>query len=191
VPNTDDIGLEEAGVEVDARGYIKVDETLKTSAATVYALGDCNGRGAFTHTAYNDYEIVSDNLLKGANRKISDRIPIYGLFIDPPLGRLGVTETEARRAGYKLLRARMPMADVARAREKGETQGFMKILVDANSKLILGAAILGVGGDEVVHSLVDAMYGRLSYTVVQHGVRIHPTVSELIPTALSKLQPIE
>jgi pyruvate/2-oxoglutarate dehydrogenase complex dihydrolipoamide dehydrogenase (E3) component len=191
VPNTDDIGLEEAGVEVDARGYIKVDETLKTSAATVYALGDCNGRGAFTHTAYNDYEIVSDNLLKGANRKISDRIPIYGLFIDPPLGRLGVTETEARRAGYKLLRARMAMADVARAREKGETQGFMKILVDADSKLILGAAILGVGGDEVVHSLVDAMYGRLPYTVVQHGVRIHPTVSELIPTALSKLQPIE
>jgi pyruvate/2-oxoglutarate dehydrogenase complex dihydrolipoamide dehydrogenase (E3) component len=190
VPNTNDLGLSEAGVEVDARGYIKVDETLRTSADSVYALGDCNGRGAFTHTAYNDYEIVSDNLLKGAERKLSDRIPIYGLFIDPPLGRLGLTETEARRAGHKILLARMPMTDVARAREKGETQGFMKILVDADSKRILGAAILGVGGDEAVHSLVDAMYGKLPYTVVQHGVRIHPTVSELIPTALSELKPI-
>jgi len=190
VPNTDDLGLDQAGVEVDARGYIKVDETLKTSAASVYALGDCNGRGAFTHTAYNDYEIVSDNMLKGANRKVSDRIPIYGLFIDPPLGRLGMTETEARRAGRKILLARMPMTDVARAREKGETQGFMKILVDADSMRILGAAILGVGGDEAVQSLVDAMYGQLPYTVVQHGVRIHPTVSELIPTALGGLQPV-
>ena len=191
VPNTDDLGLSEAGVEVDARGYIKVDETLKTSAESVYALGDCNGHGAFTHTAYNDYEIVSDNLLKGADRKVSDRIPIYGLFIDPPLGRLGVTETEARRLGHKVLLARMPMTEVARAREKGETQGFMKILADADTKRILGAAILGVGADEAVHSLVDAMYGKLSYTVVQHGVRIHPTVSELIPTALSELRPIE
>jgi pyruvate/2-oxoglutarate dehydrogenase complex dihydrolipoamide dehydrogenase (E3) component len=190
VPNTDNLGLSEAGVEVDARGYIQVDERLKTSADSVYALGDCNGRGAFTHTAYNDYEIVSDNLLKGANRKVSDRIPIYGLFIDPPLGRLGMTETEARRAGCKILLARMPMSEVSRAREKGETQGFMKILVDADSKRILGAAILGVGGDEAIHSLVDAMYGKLPYTAVQHGVRIHPTVSELIPTALSELQPV-
>jgi pyruvate/2-oxoglutarate dehydrogenase complex dihydrolipoamide dehydrogenase (E3) component len=190
VPNTDDLGLKEAGIEVDARGYIKVDETLRTSAGNVYALGDCNGRGAFTHTAYNDYEIVADNLLSGADRKVSDRIPIYGLFIDPPLGRLGLTETEARRAGHRLLLARMPMSDVARAREKGETQGFMKILVDAENKRILGAAILGVGGDEVVHSLVDAMYGRLPYTAVMRGVRIHPTVSELIPTALSESQPI-
>jgi pyruvate/2-oxoglutarate dehydrogenase complex dihydrolipoamide dehydrogenase (E3) component len=188
-PNTDDLGLKEAGIAVDARGYIKVDETLKTSADNVHALGDCNGRGAFTHTAYNDYEIVADNLLSGANRKVSDRIPIYGLFIDPPLGRLGLTENEARRAGHKILIARMPMTDVARAREKGETQGFMKILVDADSKRILGASILGVGGDETVHSLVDAMYGQLPYTVVMHGVRIHPTVSELIPTALSELQP--
>jgi pyruvate/2-oxoglutarate dehydrogenase complex dihydrolipoamide dehydrogenase (E3) component len=189
VPNTDDLGLKEAGIEADARGYIKVDETLKTSADNVHALGDCNGRGAFTHTAYNDYEIVADNLLSGANRKVSDRIPIYGLFVDPPLGRLGLTENEARRAGHKILIARMPMTDVARAREKGETQGFMKILVDADSKRILGASILGVGGDETVHSLVDAMYGQLPYTVVMHGVRIHPTVSELIPTALSELQP--
>jgi pyruvate/2-oxoglutarate dehydrogenase complex dihydrolipoamide dehydrogenase (E3) component len=190
VPNTDDLGLSEAGIEVDERGYIKVDETLKTSAENVYALGDCNGRGAFTHTAYNDYEIVADNLLKGASRRVSDRIPIYGLFIDPPLGRLGMTETEARRAGHWILRARMPMTDVARAREKGETEGFMKILVDADSKRILGAAILGVGGDEAVHSLVDAMYAGLPYSAVQHGVRIHPTVSELIPTALGELEPI-
>jgi pyruvate/2-oxoglutarate dehydrogenase complex dihydrolipoamide dehydrogenase (E3) component len=187
VPNTDDLGLKEAGIDVDALGFIKVDETLRTSAEGVYALGDCNGRGAFTHTAYNDYEIVADNLLDGAKRKVSDRILIYGLFTDPPLGRVGMTETEARRTGRKLLIGRMPMSDVSRARERGETQGFMKVLVDADSKQILGAAILGVGGDEVVHSLVDAMYGRLPYTVVQHGVRIHPTVSELIPTMLGEL----
>ena len=190
VPNTDGLGLREAGIETDERGYIKVDETLATSARNVYALGDCNGRGAFTHTAYNDYEIVADNLLSGAARKVSDRIPIYGLFTDPPLGRVGRTEAEARREGYPILIGRMPMTDVARAREKGETQGFMKVLVDARSKEILGAAILGVGGDEAVHSLVDAMYGHLPYTVVQHGVRIHPTVSELIPTMLGELTPL-
>jgi len=189
-PNTDDLGLEKAGIEVDERGYIRVDDTLRTSAENVYALGDCNGRGAFTHTSYNDYEIVADNLLDGASRKVTDRIPIYGLFTDPPLGRVGMTETEARRAGHTLLIGRMPMTDVARAREKGETLGFMKVLVDANSKLILGAAILGVGGDEAIHSLVDAMYGHLPYTVVQHGVRIHPTVCELIPTVLGELTPI-
>ncbi len=187
VPNTNDLGLKETGIETDTLGYIKVDDTLRTSVESVYALGDCNGRGAFTHTAYNDYEIVADNLLDGASRKVSDRIPIYGLFTDPPLGRVGMTEAEARRAGRRLLIGQMPMTDVARAREKGETQGFMKVLVDADSKQILGAAILGVGGDEVVHSLVDAMYARLPYTVVQHGVRIHPTVSELIPTLLGEL----
>jgi pyruvate/2-oxoglutarate dehydrogenase complex dihydrolipoamide dehydrogenase (E3) component len=186
-PNTDDLGLEKAGIKVDARGYIEVDETLRTSAPNVYALGDCNGRGAFTHTAYNDYEIVADNLLNGSTRKVTDRIPIYGLFTDPPLGRVGMTEGEARRAGRKVLLGKMPMSDVARAREKGETQGLMKLLVDADSKEILGAAILGVGGDEAVHSLVDAMYGHLPYTVVKNGVRIHPTVSELIPTALGEL----
>jgi pyruvate/2-oxoglutarate dehydrogenase complex dihydrolipoamide dehydrogenase (E3) component len=189
VPNTDDLGLRAAGVETDDRGYIKVDDTLKTSVASIYALGDCNGHGGFTHTAYNDYEIVADNLLAGAHRKVSDRIPIYGLFTDPPLGRLGRTEAEAQRDGYRILVGRIPMTDVARAREKGESQGFMKVLVDASSQQILGAAVLGVGGDEAVQTLVDAMYGRLPYTVVQHGVRIHPTVSELIPTMLGELAP--
>ena len=189
VPNTDDLGLREAGIETDDRGYIKVNDALQTSAPNVYALGDCNGHGGFTHTAYNDYEIVADNLLNGANRKVSDRIPIYALFTDPPLGRLGRTEAEARRDGYKILIGRMPMSDVSRAREKGETQGLMKVLVDASSKQILGAAVLGVDGDEAVQSLVDAMYGHLPHTVVQHGVRIHPTVSELIPTMLGELAP--
>jgi pyruvate/2-oxoglutarate dehydrogenase complex dihydrolipoamide dehydrogenase (E3) component len=189
VPNTDDLGLREAGIETDDRGYIKVNDTLNTSVPNVYALGDCNGHGGFTHTAYNDYEIVADNLLTGAHRKVSDRIPIYALFTDPPLGRLGRTEAEARRDGYDILIGRMPMTDVSRAREKGETQGFMKVLVDASSQQILGAAILGTGGDEAVQSLVDAMYGHLPYTVVQHGVRIHPTVSELIPTLLGELAP--
>jgi pyruvate/2-oxoglutarate dehydrogenase complex dihydrolipoamide dehydrogenase (E3) component len=187
-PNTDDLGLKEAGIEVDDHGFIKVDETLQTNKANVYALGDCNGRGAFTHTAYNDYEIVADNLLSGARRKVSDRIPIYALFTDPPLGRVGMNTAEARGTGGEILVGQLPMTQVARAREKGETQGFMKVLVDAKSKRILGAAILGVGGDEVVHSLVDAMYARLPYTDVQHGVRIHPTVSELIPTVLGELE---
>ena len=190
IPNTDQLGVREAGIETDDRGYIKVDDTLNTNVPNVYALGDCNGHGAFTHTAYNDYEIVADNLLNGAKRKVSDRIPIYALFTDPPLGRLGLTEAEARRAGYKILIGRIPMSDVARAREKGETQGFMKVLVDAGSQQLLGAAILGVGGDEAVQSLVDAMYGHLPYTLVQHGVRIHPTVSELNPTVLGELTPL-
>jgi pyruvate/2-oxoglutarate dehydrogenase complex dihydrolipoamide dehydrogenase (E3) component len=189
-PNTSGLNLPAAGVETDERGYITVDEALQTSARNVYALGDCNGRGAFTHTAYNDYEIVADNLLRGADRKVSDRLPIYALFIDPPLGRLGMTESAARHIGRRLLMGRMPMTRVARAREKGETLGFMKVLVDADSKEILGAAILGVGGDEAVHSLVDAMYAHLPYTAVQHGVRIHPTLSELIPTLLGELAPL-
>jgi pyruvate/2-oxoglutarate dehydrogenase complex dihydrolipoamide dehydrogenase (E3) component len=187
-PNTDDLGLREAGIETDARGYIKVDDTLQTTAANVYALGDCNGRGAFTHTAYNDYEIVADNLLNGTHRRVSDRILIYALFTDPPLGRLGLSEAEARRAGHDLLIGRMPMSRVARAREKGETQGFMKMVVDASSQLILGAAILGVDGDEAVQTLVDAMYAKLPYTAVTRGVRIHPTVSELVPTVLEDLR---
>jgi pyruvate/2-oxoglutarate dehydrogenase complex dihydrolipoamide dehydrogenase (E3) component len=186
-PNTDDLGLEKAGIEIDARGYIKVDETLETSAANCYALGDCNGRGGFTHTAYNDYEIVADNLLDGTNRKVSDRIATYALFIDPPLGRVGMTEAEAHRAGRKIRVGRRPMTSVARASEKGETQGFMKFLVDADSREIVGAAILGVGGDEAVQSVLDAMYAHLPYTAVEHGVRIHPTVSELIPTVLGEL----
>jgi len=190
VPNTEELGLQSAGIELDAHGYIRVDDSLRTTAANVYALGDCNGRGAFTHTAYNDYEIVADNLLNGTQRRLSDRIVIYALFIDPPLGRVGMTAVEAQRAGHKVLVGQMPMSDVARAREKGETQGFMKVLVDATDSTILGAAILGVGGDEAVHSLVDAMYARLPYSAVQHGVRIHPTVSELIPTILGELKPL-
>jgi pyruvate/2-oxoglutarate dehydrogenase complex dihydrolipoamide dehydrogenase (E3) component len=186
-PNCDDLGLQEAGIATDARGYIKVDDQLQTSVPHVYALGDCNGQGAFTHTSYNDYEIVADNLLNGTNRKVSDRIPIYALFTDPPLGRVGITEAEAHRAGRKVRVGRRAMSAVARARERGETQGLMKVLVDEDSKEILGAAILGTGGDEVVQSLVDAMYGHLPYTLVQHGVRIHPTVSELIPTVLGQL----
>jgi pyruvate/2-oxoglutarate dehydrogenase complex dihydrolipoamide dehydrogenase (E3) component len=189
-PNTDNLGLKEAGIEVDARGYIKVDDSLRTSAPNVYALGDCNGRGAFTHTSYNDYEIVADNLLNGTKRRASDRITIYALFTDPPLGRVGLTETEARRSGRKIQVGQMPMTRVARAQEKGETQGFMRVVVDADNKEILGAAILGVGGDEVVQSLVDAMYGHLEYTVVQHGVRIHPTVCELLPTLLGEMKPV-
>jgi len=188
-PNTDGLGLEKTEIEVDSNGHIQVDEALATSAANVYALGDCNGRGGFTHTAYNDYEIVADNLLEGADRKVSDRIAIYGLFIDPPLGRVGLTEAEARRTGRKVLVGRRPMSRIARAREKGETQGFMKLLVDAGNRAIVGAAILGVGGDEVVHSVLDAMYAQLPCTAVQRSVRIHPTVSELIPTVLAELSP--
>ena len=189
VPNTDGLGLAEAGIETDERGYIEVDDELRTSAPHVYALGDCNGRGAFTHTSYNDYEIVADNLLRGATRKVTDRVPIYALFIDPPLGRVGMSETEARREGFEILSGRRPMTLVARAVEKGETQGFMKVTIDAKTKRILGAAILGVGGDEVVHSLVDAIYAGLTSTAVEHGVRIHPTVSELIPTVLGEARP--
>lgn len=190
VPNTDDLGLAEAGVATDARGYIAVDDELRTSAPNVYALGDCNGRGAFTHTSYNDYEIVADNLLEGAARKVSDRVPIYGLFIDPPLGRVGMNEAEALAQGFDVLVGRRPMTRVSRAVEKGETQGFMKVLVDAASRRILGAAVLGTGGDEAVQTLVDAIDAKLPYTVVQHGVRIHPTVSELIPTILGELAPL-
>jgi len=187
-PNTGDLGLEQAGIGTDERGYIKVDDELRTSAPEVYALGDCNGKGAFTHTSYNDYEIVAANLLDGAKRKVTDRVQIYALYIDPPLGRIGMTEADAARAGLRVLIGKREMTRIARAKEKGETQGFMKVMVDADSKRILGAAILGVGGDEAVQTLVDAIYARLPYTDVQHAVRIHPTVSELIPTVLGELK---
>jgi pyruvate/2-oxoglutarate dehydrogenase complex dihydrolipoamide dehydrogenase (E3) component len=187
-PNTDGLGLSAAGVEVDARGYIVVDDDLRTSADGIWALGDCNGRGAFTHTAWNDHEIVADNLLKGAHRKVTDRIPIYALYTDPPLGRVGMSEAEARRAGNQVLVGRRPMTQVARAVEKGETQGLMKVVADAASRRVLGAAILGVGGDEVVQSLVDAIAARLPAETVAHQVRIHPTVAELIPTVLGELK---
>jgi pyruvate/2-oxoglutarate dehydrogenase complex dihydrolipoamide dehydrogenase (E3) component len=188
-PNTDDLGLEKAGVRTDARGYIEVDDRLRTSAEGIWALGDCNGRGAFTHTAYNDYEIVAANLLDGDARRVTDRITAYALYVDPPLGRAGMTETEARKAGRRLLVGKRPMTKVGRAVEKGEDQGFMKIVVDADTKQILGAAILGVGGDEVVHVLLDVMYARAPYTLVQRAMHIHPTVAELLPTVMGELKP--
>jgi pyruvate/2-oxoglutarate dehydrogenase complex dihydrolipoamide dehydrogenase (E3) component len=188
-PNTDDLGLDRAGVIVDAQGYIKVDDSLATNVAGIWALGDCNGRGAFTHTAYNDYEIVAANLLDGEHRRVSTRVPAYALFIDPPLGRVGMTDAEARKTGRPILSAQRPMTRVGRAIEKGETQGLMKVVVDSETKQILGAAILGTGGDEAIHGLLDAVNGGQPYNVLQRAVPIHPTVSELIPTLLGDLSP--
>jgi pyruvate/2-oxoglutarate dehydrogenase complex dihydrolipoamide dehydrogenase (E3) component len=190
-PNTDDLGLDKAGIETDERGYIKVDDQLRTNVAGVYALGDCNGKGAFTHTAYNDYEIVAANLLDNDPRRVSDRITAYALYSDPPLGRCGMTETEVRQSGRKALVGKRAMARVGRAVEKGETAGFMKILVDTETKSILGAALLGTECDEVVHSILDVMYARAPYTVIQRAMHIHPTVTELIPTMLGELKPLE
>jgi pyruvate/2-oxoglutarate dehydrogenase complex dihydrolipoamide dehydrogenase (E3) component len=189
-PNADDLGCERAGIALDKRGYIVVDEELRTSVDGVWALGDVNGRGAFTHTAYNDYEIVAANLFDGENRRVSDRIPAYALFIDPPLGRAGMTEHEARASGKKLLAATMPMSRVGRANERGETAGFMKVVVDAETKRILGAALLGIEGDEVIHSLLGVMYADAPYTLIERAMHIHPTVTELIPTLLGRLQPL-
>ncbi len=189
-PNTDDLGLEAAGVRADARGYIEVDDQGRTSADGVWAVGDCNGRGAFTHTAWNDHEVVVANLFDHDPRRLSDRIPCHALFIDPPLGRVGMSESEAVASGKRLLRASLPMQRVGRAREAGETQGFMKVLVDADSQLILGAAILGLHGDEVVHALLDVMAARQPYTVISRAMHIHPTVSELLPTLLQQLEPM-
>ena len=188
-PNTDDLGLEKAGVATDARGYSAVDDSLATNIPGIWALGDCNGRGAFTHTAYNDFEIVAANLLDAGHRRVSDRIPAYALFIDPPLGRVGQTETEARAAGRRLLIGRRPMTRVARAIEKGDTRGFMKVVVDAETRKILGAAILGTGGDEAIHGILDVMNAGLPCDVLQRAVPIHPTVSELIPTLLGEVEP--
>jgi pyruvate/2-oxoglutarate dehydrogenase complex dihydrolipoamide dehydrogenase (E3) component len=188
-PNTDDLGLDKAGIEVDARGYIKVDDRMATNVPGVWAMGDCNGRGAFTHTAYNDYEIIAANLLDGADRRVSQRILAYALYIDPPLGRVGVTEAQARKSGKKMLIGTRPMTRVGRAVEKGETQGFMKVIVDAESKRIIGASILGVGGDEAIHGIVDMMNADAPYTTLQWAVPIHPTVSELIPTVLGDMKP--
>lgn len=190
VPNTDDLGLDRAGVETDARGYIKVDEQLRTSVPNIWALGDCNGRGAFTHTSYNDYEIVAANLLDNESRKVSDRISAYAMFIDPPLGRAGMTQAEAMQSGRKLLVGTRPMTRVGRAVEKGESRGFMKVIVDAETELILGASILGVTGDEVIHSLLDVMYAKAPYRTISRAMHIHPTVSELVPTLLQELQPV-
>ena len=189
-PNTDDIDIEKAGIALDERGFIVVDDELRTSVPGIWALGDCNGRGAFTHTAYDDFEIVAANLLDHEKRRVSDRIQAYALYIDPPLGRAGLTEAELRKTGRPALIAERPMTAVARAVEKGETQGFMKILVDAGSKQILGAAILGTGGDEAIHGILDAMYAKAPAPVIQRAVHIHPTVSELIPTMLGELRPL-
>jgi len=189
VPNTSDLGLERAGVTTDQRGYIIVDDQLQTNVPSVWALGDCNGRGAFTHTSYNDYEIVADNLFNADHRRVSDRIQAYALYIDPPLGRCGMTEEEIRKSGRRALAAKYPMSRVSRAYEKGETQGFIKICVDAETKHILGAAILGVGGDEVIHVLLDMMYAKAPYTVIQRAMHIHPTVAEYLPIILAKLGP--
>jgi pyruvate/2-oxoglutarate dehydrogenase complex dihydrolipoamide dehydrogenase (E3) component len=189
-PNTDDLGLERAGVATDARGFITVDDTLSTSVPGIWALGDCNGRGAFTHTAYNDFEIVAANLLDGARRRVSDRIPAYALYIDPPLGRVGLTETAARATGRPLLVGSRPMTRVSRAIQKGETQGLMKVVADAGTRQILGAAILGVGGDEAIHGVVDMMNARATLDDYIRAVPIHPTVSELIPTVLGEMKPL-
>jgi pyruvate/2-oxoglutarate dehydrogenase complex dihydrolipoamide dehydrogenase (E3) component len=187
-PNTDDLGLEAAGVATDRRGYVQVDDSLATNVEGIWALGDCNGRGAFTHTAYNDFEIVAANLLDGAQRRLSQRIPAYALYIDPPLGRVGMTQTQAQESGRRLMVAQRPMTKVGRAIEKGETRGFMKAIIDADSKRILGASILGVGGDEAIHGIIDIMNADVPYTVLRDAVPIHPTVSELIPTLLGDLQ---
>ncbi|MDB5738446.1 MAG: FAD-containing oxidoreductase [Sphingomonas bacterium] len=188
-PNTDDLGLDVAGVETDGHGYIKVDDRLQSNVPGIWALGDCNGRGAFTHTAFNDYEIVAANLLDGADRKVSDRVPGYALYIDPPLGRVGMTETQARATGRPLMVSKRPMSKVGRAVEKDETLGFMKVVADAETKRILGAAILGTGGDEAIHGILDMMNADQPWPVLQWAVPIHPTVSELIPTLLGDLHP--
>jgi pyruvate/2-oxoglutarate dehydrogenase complex dihydrolipoamide dehydrogenase (E3) component len=189
-PNTDDLGLEKAGIAHNDRGFITVDDQLRTNVPGIWAIGDCNGRGAFTHTAWNDYEIVAANLLDNDPRRVTDRIPCYGLYTDPPLGRVGLTETEVRKSGRPALIGLRPMTRVGRAVEKGETEGFIKILVDATTKQILGANILGTGGDEAIHCILDTMYAKAPYTIIQRAVHIHPTVSELLPTVLGDLKPL-
>jgi pyruvate/2-oxoglutarate dehydrogenase complex dihydrolipoamide dehydrogenase (E3) component len=190
-PNTDDLGLEHAGVVTDARGYIEVDDQLRTSVPGIWALGDCNGRGAFTHTSYNDFEIVAANLLDNDQRRVTDRITAYALYIDPPLGRAGMTEAEVRKSGRPALIATMAMENVSRAYEKSETKGFMKILVDRETKEILGASLLGLSGDEVIHCILDTMYAKAPSTVLQRAMHIHPTVSEFVPTMLDDLAPLQ
>lgn len=190
VPNTADLGLAEAGIKTDERGYIVVDEQLRSNVAGVWALGDANGRGAFTHTSYNDYEIVAANLLDHDERRVTERIPAYALYIDPPLARVGMTEREVRASGRQALVGRMPMSRVGRARERGETLGSMSVLVDAQTRKILGAALLGIEADEVIHAILDVMYADAPYTVIQRAMHIHPTVSELIPTLLGDLKPL-
>ncbi|MDN5201973.1 FAD-containing oxidoreductase [Fulvivirgaceae bacterium BMA10] len=186
-PNTDSLNLEATGVQSNQRGYIQVDDYLQTNVEGIYALGDCNGKGAFTHTAYNDYEIIAENKFDGKNRKVSDRILTYGLFVDPPLGRAGLTKREALEKGFSLLEAKRPMSRISRAKEKGETKGFMSAIIDAKTNKILGASVLGVGGDEIISSILNLMYADAPYTIVRDSVQPHPTISELIPTMLEGL----
>jgi pyruvate/2-oxoglutarate dehydrogenase complex dihydrolipoamide dehydrogenase (E3) component len=190
-PNTDDLGLDKAGIATDPHDYIQVDDQLRTNVPGVWAMGDCNGRGAFTHTSWNDFEIVAANLLDNDHRRVSDRITAYALYTDPPLGRAGMTEAEVRKTGRPALIATMAMEDVSRAYEKGETKGFMKVLVDRDNKQILGASLLGLAGDEVIHCIIDLMYAKAPYTVLQRAMHIHPTVSEFIPTMLGDLKPLQ
>jgi pyruvate/2-oxoglutarate dehydrogenase complex dihydrolipoamide dehydrogenase (E3) component len=190
-PNTDDLGLDKAGIATDARGYIQVDDQLRTNVPGIWALGDCNGRGAFTHTSWNDSEIVAANLLENGDRRVSERIAAYALYTDPPLGRAGMTEAEVRKSAKPALIATLAMERVSRAFEKGETKGFMKILVDRDSKQILGASCLGLSGDEVIHCILDLMYAKAPYTVMQRAMHIHPTVSEFIPTMMGDLKPLQ
>jgi pyruvate/2-oxoglutarate dehydrogenase complex dihydrolipoamide dehydrogenase (E3) component len=190
-PNTDDLGLDKAGVLTDSHGYIGVDDQLRTNVAGIWAMGDCNGRGAFTHTSWNDFEIVAANLLDNDPRRVSDRITAYALYTVPPLGRAGMTEADVRKRGRPALISTLAMEDVSRAYEKGETKGFMKILVDRDSKQILGASLLGLAGDEVIHCILDLMYAKAPYTVMQRAMHIHPTVSEFIPTMLEDLRPLQ
>jgi len=189
-PNTDDLGLDKAGIGTNARGYILVDDQLRTNISSIWAMGDCNGQGAFTHTSWNDFEIVAANLLDKDQRRVSDRITAYALYTDPPLGRAGMTEAEVRKTGKSALISTMAMKDVMRAYERGETKGFMKILVDRDNKQILGASFLGLEGDEVIHCVLDIMYAKAPYTVIQRAMHIHPTVSELIPTMLQSMTPL-
>jgi pyruvate/2-oxoglutarate dehydrogenase complex dihydrolipoamide dehydrogenase (E3) component len=190
VPNTDDLNLAGAGVVMEQLGFIPVDDQLQTNVPGVFAIGDCNGRGAFTHTSYNDYEIVADNLLEGASRRVSDRIPAHALYIDPPLAHVGMTEAEVRKTGKPVLMGMRPMTRVSRAIEKGETFGFMKIFVDQESRLVLGATIFGTGADEAIHCILTAMYARQPVSLLAHSVHIHPTVAELIPTICGELKPL-
>jgi pyruvate/2-oxoglutarate dehydrogenase complex dihydrolipoamide dehydrogenase (E3) component len=189
-PNTDDLDLDRAGVKRDERGYIVVDDELRSSVPGIWALGDCNGRGGFTHTSWNDYEIVAANLFDGDSRRVSDRIPAYALYIDPPLGRVGMSEADVRKSGRPALIGKLAMEDVSRAFEKGETEGFMKILVDAETKEILGASFLGTSGDEAIHCVLDTMYAKAPYTLLKRAMHIHPTVAEFIPTMLDDLVPL-
>jgi pyruvate/2-oxoglutarate dehydrogenase complex dihydrolipoamide dehydrogenase (E3) component len=190
-PNTDDLGLDKAGIATDPHGYIQVDDQLRTNVPGIWAMGDCNGRGAFTHTSWNDFEIVAANILDNEQRRVSDRITAYALYTDPPLGRAGMTEAEVRKTGKPALISIIAMEDVSRAYEKGETKGFMKILVDRDSKQILGASFLGLAGDEVIHCIIDLMYAKAPYTVMQRATHIHPTVSEFVPTMLGELKPLQ